>query len=304
MKIIGAFINAEIIAPVTLPVVAEVYGTRKTGKFSVDLNIDPQRTGEHNRIGVYPDKSWTDVRPGYALIEKITYKAENFAFVKGHMLDETNKVSLSHFINKCEHIFNNIYRIFVHDYDAKEDTGVIEYRYGPGNYNPHHVIYAILNDDGTVMKYESKSVRNTPYENDKNKISVTPDELKILSRFRSSMTETELSEELSGDYGVYDCLYPLENLPLGEYAASVPATPSNVSKLFKRAMADGIISTHTTSADTGMYVSCFCAGQLHKLFDYYNAEIDSLATEMQEMNRKYAEFIKSLIKKRRINIGI
>ncbi len=304
----GTVIKASVVTkrfePVTLPVVAQVRDSRQKGKLWIDVVLDPQNTGENYRPGVYPDRSWKDVRAGYAVIEKVTHKSDTYAFVSGHMLDETYKISLDEFITRHQHDMYKIDGIRVHEYDYPTNTGVIEYWYDPICSNVHYVDYAVLNDDGATMKMSFRTLDDTPYKDRRDGIIVFPDEFKILSRFGFS-SEAKLVEWLDDYYGAPGSLIPLMNLNLGDYDAFIPVKADELyytSKSFKRAFDDGIISVRKTRADSDMQATWFCKGNLHKLYDYYNDEIDELTTTMREINWRYAESVKSLIKKGKIKV--
>ncbi len=179
-EVVETSIATEILKPVKLPVVAQVGDFNKDGKILIDIVLDPQKTGDYYCPYVYPDKNWRDVRPGYAVIEKVTHKSDACAFVEGHMLKETYRVSLDEFFKRHEPYLDLIKKIRIHGYDDRANTGVIEYWCKSPDDEEHYIDYAVLNDDGTTMKMSFCKLEDTPYKDCQDGLEVTPDEFQLL----------------------------------------------------------------------------------------------------------------------------
>ncbi len=190
-NVLEAHIITKQYVPVTLPAIAPVrcefdeFGQEE--RLWIDIVLDPQITGRRYSQKVYPDKSWTDIHVGCAVIEKIMYKSDICALVSGHMIT-TYRVSLSQFFEKHRCSMDAIESVWIHDYDAKDDTGIIEYSCG----DAHYVDYAVLDDDGTIREIQRRGIEDTQYEDDENKISVPMKVLENLHSFRNFMRKYQL----------------------------------------------------------------------------------------------------------------
>ncbi len=306
--VINATVSIKQLHPVRLPIVARVHNARQSGKFWVDIVLDPQITGERYNSNVYPDKSWTDVRLGYAVIEKVTHKTDAYAFVKGHMLKETYQIPLDAFIDKHEYDMDQIHSLRVYGYDRDQNTGAVTYTY---DNNRRYVDYAVLNDDGTVLEIISQPVETTTCSDRQDGIEVTPNEFKILARFAFESID-EFIEWLDEYYGIYDSLRPVDNLRLGDsqladYDANINVKLDEIpyaNDSFKKAFNDHIVSVYKTNADPSLMVATFNTSHLHLLYTYYNRELDDIALAMKGMNKQYADKIKALIKSGKIHVNV
>lgn len=287
---------------VKLPCKAKVFYDTRTNKLAIDINLFPDYSGERSDMGIYPDRDWTDVRPGWAVIDKVVYKGEHYAFVTGHMIETQIRRSVADFIEENWDRISENWIVTLVDYNPDDGCADILYSV-PGDRGVNRRVYTYTTGDGEkfseteVVHWGKAEARNVFWRG-------TFKELVLAYRFGFDV----LVDDIYKEFKFKGISRHFKQFDLGGYAANNLVDVESAKGMFSddvvlSAIEYGIIQIYNTSVNAKKFYVVPVKSKLYNLSAFSVEDFDHLKTFTIGANESYVEWIKEQIKASNIKLA-